>query len=132
MHTERTRFGDFHEAQIGSWRVQVRRKGKYVNETFLRRRDAEEWALEIERRIHRGEPVLARGSRETKTFGDLIQLHREDAQDVGKRIGQSKSASLVFLEHRLARLRFPELDREQLIQFSKERSGGRRSSHSRH
>ena len=29
----------------GSWRVQVRRKGKYVNDRFLRRKDAEDWAL---------------------------------------------------------------------------------------
>jgi hypothetical protein len=32
-----------------SWRVQVRRKGKYVNDTFLRRKDAEEWARDVER-----------------------------------------------------------------------------------
>ena len=61
-------------AQFRSWRAQVRRKGKYVNETFLRRKDAEEWALEIERRIDRGEAALARSSRDTKTFGDLIQF----------------------------------------------------------
>jgi integrase len=112
----------FTKLRSGSWRVQVRRKGKYVNETFLRRKDAEEWAREVERRIDRGEPAFARGSRETKTFGDLIQLHRGDLQDVGKRIGRSKSASLTFLEHRLGRLRIPELDRERLIQFGKERA----------
>jgi integrase len=112
----------FTKLKSGSWRIQVRRKGKYVNETFLRRKDAEEWALEIERRIDRGEPALVRSSRETKTFGDLIQLHREDLQDVGKRIGRSKSASLAFLEHRLGPLRIPELDRELLIQFGKVRA----------
>jgi hypothetical protein len=31
----------------GSWRVQVRRRRRYVNETFLRRKDAEEWALVV-------------------------------------------------------------------------------------
>jgi len=46
----------FTRLKSGSWRVQVRRKGKYVNNTFLRRKDAEEWALETERRIDRGEP----------------------------------------------------------------------------
>jgi len=49
----------FTKLKSGSWRVQVRRKGKYVNDTFLRRKDAEEWALEIKRRIDRGEPPLA-------------------------------------------------------------------------
>jgi hypothetical protein len=60
----------------------VRRKGKYVNDTFLRRKDAEEWALEVERRIDRGEPAFARSSRDAKTFGGLIQLHREDLREV--------------------------------------------------
>jgi len=67
----------------GSWRAQVRRKGKYVNETFRRRKDAEEWALEVERRIDRGESALSRSSRDTETFSDLIKLHREDLQEVG-------------------------------------------------
>ncbi|MGJ0392681.1 MAG: hypothetical protein ACR650_07975 [Methylocystis sp.] len=44
----------FTKLKSKSWRVQVRRKGKYVNESFLRRRDAEEWALDVERRIDRG------------------------------------------------------------------------------
>ncbi len=112
----------FTKLNSGSWRAQVRRKGKYVNETFLRRKDAEEWALEVERRIDRGEPAIARSSRDAKTFGDLIKLHREDLQEVGKRIGRSKGVSLTFLEHRLGRLRIPELDRGRLIQFGKERA----------
>ena len=87
----------FTKLSSGSWRVQVRRKGKYVNETFLRRKDAEEWALEVERRIDRGEPTVARRSRDAKTFGDLVKLHREDLQEVGKRIGRSKAASSPFL-----------------------------------
>jgi transposase InsO family protein len=33
----------------GSWRAQVRRKGKYLTGTFLRKKDAEEWGLKIER-----------------------------------------------------------------------------------
>ena len=112
----------FTKLPSGSWRAQVRRKGRYVNESFLRRKDAEEWALEVERHIDRGEPVLAGGARDTKTFGDLVQLHRDDLLEVGKRIGRSKAASLAFLERRLGRLRLPELDRERLIQFGKERA----------
>jgi hypothetical protein len=54
----------------GSWRVQVRRKGKYVNETFRRRKDAEEWALEVERPIDRGQSALLRSLRDTETFAD--------------------------------------------------------------
>ena len=47
----------FTKLNSGSWRVQVRRKGKYVNDAFVRRKDAEEWAIEVERRIDRGEPT---------------------------------------------------------------------------
>lgn len=112
----------FTKLNSGSWRVQVRRKGKYVNETFLRRKDAEEWALEVERRIDRGEPSVARRSRDAKCFGDLVRLHQEDLQEVGKRIGRSKAASLALLERKLGRLRLPELSRDRLIQFGKERA----------
>jgi integrase len=93
-----------------------------VNATFVRRRDAEEWSREVERSIDRGEPTIARRSRDAKTFGDLVRLHREDLQEVGKRIGRSKAASLNFLELKLGRLRIPELDLERLIQFGKDRA----------
>jgi hypothetical protein len=35
----------FTKLKSGSWRVQVRRKNEYVANTFVRRRDAEEWAV---------------------------------------------------------------------------------------
>ena len=35
----------------GNWRVQVRRKTRYVAETFRRRKEGEEWALKMERNI---------------------------------------------------------------------------------
>ena len=37
----------------GNWRVQVRRKNRYVSETFRRRKDGEDWALDMERNIDR-------------------------------------------------------------------------------
>jgi hypothetical protein len=66
-----------------------------------------------------------------KTFGGLIALHRDDLQEVGKRIGRSKAASLAFLDRRLGRLRITELDRGRLIQFGKERARRRRPRHHR-
>jgi len=53
VHTNRKRVATITRLKSGSWRVPVRRKGKYVNETFLRRKDAEEWAIDFERRIDR-------------------------------------------------------------------------------
>jgi hypothetical protein len=92
VHTERTRVATITRLKSGSWRVQVRRKGKYVNETFLRRKDAEEWGIDIERRIDRQEPTTTRQSRDVQLFGDLIALHRQGLKEVGKDIGRSKTA----------------------------------------
>ena len=43
----------FTQMASGNWRVQVRRKTRYVAETFRRRKDGDEWALEMERNIDR-------------------------------------------------------------------------------
>lgn len=112
----------FTKLKSGSWRVQVRRKGKYVSETFLRRKDAEVWAIDEERRIDRGEPSTKRNRREARTLGDLVRLHLADLREVGKPIGRSKAASLRFLESRLGACKISELDRERLIQFGKDRA----------
>jgi hypothetical protein len=72
-----------------SWRTRIRRKGKYLNETFLRRKHAEESALDIERRIDRQEPATTR-SRDAKLVGDLISLHRAELEEVGKKVGRRK------------------------------------------
>ena len=93
VHTERTSVATIARLKSGSWRVQVRRKGKYVNETFIRRKDAEEWGIDIERRIDRQEPTTQK-SRDAQLFSDLVALHRQDLKEVGQDIGRSKAASL--------------------------------------
>ncbi|MDF3808872.1 hypothetical protein [Rhodopseudomonas sp. BAL398] len=92
----------FSRLKSGSWRAQIRRKGKYVNETFQRRKDAEERRIDIEHRIDQQEPATSRKSRDARFFGELIALHRQDLVEVGKNIGRSKSASLILLDERLA------------------------------
>jgi len=82
----------------GSWRAQIRRKGRYVNETFLRRKDAEECALDIKRRIVRQEPAVTRRSRDPKRCRDLVALHRQDMAEVGMRIGRSKDFCLTVID----------------------------------
>lgn len=121
------RHGAFRLATIiklksGSWRVQVRRKGKYVSETFLRRKDAEEWATDIEGRINRHQPVATWKSHRNPLLSDLITLHRKDSKEVGKRFGRSKEMTLISLDRSLGHLRLSELDRERLIEFGKKRA----------
>jgi hypothetical protein len=55
---------------------QVRRKGRYASDTFLRRRDGEEWALEIERAIDRGVALTPRRRKGTSTFADYGRYQR--------------------------------------------------------
>jgi hypothetical protein len=87
----------------GSWPVQVRRKGRYVSETFLRRDDARRWATETERQVDRGEmPTKSRIAR-LKTFGELIDLHIDDMCDVGKSPRRSKAAALDMLQRHLGK-----------------------------
>lgn len=105
----------------GSWRVQVRRKGHYISESFLRRGDAELWARTVEGKIDRGEPIHTRVAA-AKTFGDLIDLHRADLADVGRTLGRSKAASLDFLALRLGALKPAELGREKLVEFGRQRA----------
>jgi hypothetical protein len=82
----------------GSWRAQVRRKGRYVSETFLRRDDALRWSRLAELSVDRNEtPVSSRIGRITK-FGELVRLHIEDMTAVeGRDFGDAAAANLGAL-----------------------------------
>jgi len=81
----------FTQLASGNRRVQVRRKTRYVAKTFRRRKDGEEWALEMERNIDRNGSSKPRAARSVRTFGDLIDLHDEDMHEVGKPPRRSKT-----------------------------------------
>jgi len=106
----------------GAWRVQVRRKGRSVSETFLRYGDAKKWGVDAERQIDRGEtPTLSKVGK-LQTFGDLIDLHVADMKEVGKPPRRSKDATLTMLKRRLGNRNMVELDRERLLTFGRERA----------
>jgi integrase len=106
----------------GSWRAQIRRKGRYVSETFLRRDDALRWSRLAELSVDRNEtPISSRNGRLTK-FGELVQLHVEDMAAVGKPPRRSKAATLIMLQRELGSIRITMLDRERLLQFGRARS----------
>ena len=106
----------------GHWRVQVRRKGKFASETFLRRDHAREWANEAEGQIDRGRQPAGKRARGAKTFGHLIDMHIDDMKEVGKPPGRTKSATLEMLQRELGSLRAADLDRERLIKFGRDRA----------
>ena len=106
----------------GNWRVQVRRKARYVAETFRRRKDGEEWALEMERNIDRNGSSKPRVLRNVRTFGDLIDLHDQDMREVGKPPRRSKAAVMEALKEALGTVKIPRLNRERLIEFGRKRA----------
>ena len=112
----------FTQLASGNWRVQVRRKTRYVAETFRRRKDGEEWALEMERNIDRKGSSKPRAARNVRTFGDLIDLHDEDMHEVGKPPRRSKAAVMASLKTALGSVKLPALNRERLIEFGRKRA----------
>ena len=112
----------FTKLPSGKWRVQIRRKGRSLSETFQLRKDAELWARRIDREIDLGQKPTPKSVVGVKTFADLIDLHCQDLKEVGKTFGRSKAASLDMLKGRLGKIRLGDLDREMLIEFGKTRA----------
>jgi integrase len=106
----------------GSWRVQVRRKGRYISETFLRREDARKWATDAERQVDRGETPTGSKIARLNTFADLVDLHIADMKEVGKAPGRSKDATLQMLKRRLGSVNMADLDRERIVKFGRKRA----------
>lgn len=112
----------FTQLSSGNWRCQVRRRGRYAAETFRRKKDADSWALEIERRFDRGEELVAKRPAVARTFGDLIDVHIKDMMEVGKAPRRSKAYSLEMLKRQLGRVRLRQITREKLIEFGRKRA----------
>lgn len=106
----------------GNWRAQVRRKGCYAADTFRRRRDAEEWALNTERCIDQGLNPKRRPKGPARTFGDLVDLHVHDLHEVGKPIRRSKAAVMEALKLSIGGTKIAKLDRARLIDYGKRRA----------
>ena len=104
----------FTKLKSGSWRVQVRRKNQYVANTFVRRRDAEEWAIDAERSIDRGTPIRrSRPHEQPRIFADLTALHLDDLAEVGKPVRRSKAMVLKALKTSLGRVKLKDITRQR-------------------
>jgi hypothetical protein len=111
-----------HKEKSGTWRVQVRRKGRCISETFIRYDDAKKWGVDAERQIDRGETPRLSKAGKLQTFGDLIDLHIADMTEVGKAPRRSKNATLKMLKRRLGKRSMMEMDRERLLAFGRQRA----------
>ena len=117
-----TNLASFVKLPAGSWRAIVRRKSRYISETFRRKDDARAWALDAERQIDRGEAPKASRTARLRTFGDLIDLHIEDMKELGRAPGRSKDATLAMLKRELGGRNMAELDRDRIIRFGRARA----------
>jgi Co/Zn/Cd efflux system component len=84
----------FTKLACGSWRVQVRHKGRYVSESFQRREDARRWATEMEGRIDRGELATSARARGDVNLSSTFECSRND---VIANIGVLAAAGGVYL-----------------------------------
>jgi len=106
----------------GTWRAQVRRKGKYASQTFRLKTLASEWVAETERLIDIGCEPISRKAGKPRTVADLIDLYIADLLEVGKPLRRSKRAVLVALKRDLGATRISNLDRFALIKYGKMRA----------
>ena len=106
----------------GAYRVQIRRKGRYASETFLRRDDAHRWARQAETRVDQGLAPNKLSVSSLQTFGDLIDLLIADMCEVGKPARRSKAATLTTLKRDLGEEKIGHLDRQKLIDYGKMRA----------
>jgi integrase len=106
----------------GNWQAQIRRKGRYAAETFLRKEHAREWAVEAEAMIDRGKTPIGHRARGMKTFAELIDMHIDDMKSVRKPPGRSKTATLELLRRELGAINGNHLDRERLVKFGRKRA----------
>jgi integrase len=113
--------------KAGSWRAQIRRKGVYAGESFLRKTEAQAWAREVELAIDKGAPLPRRGKPSRRqgeaTLGDLIELHLEDMAALKRTVPRSKAFVLASLDRSLGDTPISRLNREALIAYGRKRAG---------
>ena len=105
----------------GPWRAEVRCSGRYISQCFVRRKDAEDRALKVERPVGRGESVSKNIPDDLSTFAHLIDLHIAEMLEVDKALRRSKTCSPDKLKAKLGHVRLEVLGRERIIQFACER-----------
>lgn len=121
-HTKCTRkpsnMATFSQLPSGKWRAQIRRAGIYRAATFLSKREAKDWAANVESQAHHiaagGFAPVPKGS----TLADLIDKYTET---VAKLPGRTKGATLAMLRARLGKVRLASLNALTLRDFIDER-----------
>jgi hypothetical protein len=106
----------------GHWRMQVRRKGHRLSNSFQRHLEARASAREQERRIDTGETPSGKPDACGETLADLIDLHFRDLAELGRVFGRSREHALERSKaSATGKLRVSNISRDTLVQHAKTR-----------
>jgi len=106
----------------GKWQVQIRRAGQSpISRTFILRKDAVQWARELERQADRGDlPKDPRALRQL-SLGDLVRRYR-DSVSIHKAGYENECIVLgAFLKHPICTKRLSELRTEDFVIYRDDR-----------
>ena len=103
----------------GWWQVQVRRKGRQVSETILRRDEARPRSRVADRAVDRNVNPRQHADRAFDPICRMVDLHSDDMAAVGIPPQRSKAATLAMLCAELDGCKVDVLDRERLIRFGR-------------
>jgi integrase len=104
----------FSQLASGKWRAQVRRAGMYRAATFATKREAKDWAIQIEAQANHiaagGFAPVPKGA----TLADLIDKYIETGAKV---LARTKGASLAMLRRELGKVKLSNLNAVVLRDF---------------
>jgi len=124
VHMAYTKMATFVNLPSGAWRAIVRRKGRYISETFNLREDARRWATAQESAIDRGLAPKKTYVVSKTSLAHLIDLHIEDLAAAKKPIGRTKLEALLHLRRTLGETPYAKIDRQFIIDFGRNRAKG--------
>lgn len=105
----------FSQLPSGKWRVQVRRQGVYRAATFETKREARDWATQVEAQVRH---VVVSGFApipKSATLGDLIDTYIKVVDD--RTYGRTKAATLAMLKRELGKVKLTALSAVVLRDF---------------
>ncbi len=73
--------GTIIKSKEGTWRAQVRRKGKYASQTFRLKTQAQSWIRDTEQLIEIGGEPKRPKVFSANTIGALVDLYLDDLRD---------------------------------------------------
>lgn len=104
----------FSQLPSGKWRAQVRRAGIYRAATFPTKREAKDWATQIESQAHHIKAGGFAPPPKGATLSDLIDKYSETH---GKQPGKTKAATLAMLRRELGKVKLGSLSAIVLRDF---------------